>query len=77
VQPQFAGKAARRVPDSANADTDSRPGAPELELCVVARRVAKLADWQIIRITGKGACIIGEVQASAADAAIRRAIVVR
>jgi hypothetical protein len=43
----------------------------------VPRRVAKrskLAEWQINRITGKGAVYIGKVQAPDADAAIRLAI---
>jgi hypothetical protein len=43
----------------------------------VARRGPKPkpgADWQITRITGKGALYIGRVQARDADAAIRLAI---
>jgi len=49
-----------------------------LELCFVPRRPAKqtpvAAEWQITRITGKGALHLGQVQAPDAAAAIRRAI---
>jgi hypothetical protein len=47
-----------------------------LELCVVSRQPAKpkpAAEWQISRIA-KVARVIGTVQASDADTAIRRAI---
>jgi hypothetical protein len=39
-----------------------------------AKQEPVAAEWQITRITGKGAIYIGHVQASDAGAAVRRAI---